>query len=131
MSSIFCHSRTPVPSQIRLLEVYPITSCAGTTYELNEDIVLAIRKDGDHFKWHEVNVSPDSMAFTANEENLKRAAQVCGLESPYEPAGHNSASQPSCPVRNPAEPCKSSGVFNSVSLGTFIAVLLSSLVTYE
>ena len=56
-------------------------------YNLNTDILLAITSEGDHFRWHEVNVTPDSMAFAATNITIATALRVCGLDSPVPAVG--------------------------------------------
>ena len=94
------HPDLDIPETIRLLEVEPITSCTGTEYELNQDILLAIKPKGENFEWHEVNVTPDNMAFVVTNSVMTDALTVCGLDTPTLPTGRGSSEDPSCPALN-------------------------------
>jgi len=90
----------PLPQNITLERVDPVTSCSGTNYNLNEDIILAIqRTESGNFQWHEVNVVPDGAAFEASEENLGRVIWICGLDEHQEPEGSSiDNGLPGCPA---------------------------------
>ena len=108
MFEVFCVlknsvANVQVPEMVRILQIKPITSCTGTEYDMDEHILLALTTENGHFKWHEVNVTPDNMAFPVSGATMSRALTVCGLDDPQLPTGRNVTASPKCPLKSEIE----------------------------
>ena len=105
MFEVFCVLKNSVvdvevPEMVRILQIKPITTCTGTEYDMDEHILLALTPYQGHFMWHELNVTPDNMAFPVSNTTMSRALTVCGLDEPQLPTGRDVTTSPTCPQRS-------------------------------
>ena len=120
---VFCIFKSPgpdpIPQNITIEEVYPQTSCSGTFVDIGESVILALKRaTNGNFKWHEVNVTPDSANFVPTKDNLARTVRVCGLQSPMLPAGRLASQKPTCPQVSQTDEMCTIGAKNTTIMTT-------------